>query len=205
MNLFKPLFSIIVLSSALFSCNNNSNIFNNTPAINDGCVNAIIEISSGEIEKWELNKKSGEIERDSIDGLPRTINYLGYPANYGMVPQTILPKEKGGDGDPLDIIVIGEPVLKGEIIKCKIIGVLKLLDRNEKDDKLIAIAENSSLFSINSMEELNKRTNGISKILEIWFTNYKGSNKVISKGYGDQKEAITILNASIKEYEALLK
>lgn len=205
MNLFKPLFSIIVLLSALFSCNNNSNIFNNTPAINDGCVNAIIEISSGEIEKWELNKKSGEIERDSIDGLPRTINYLGYPANYGMVPQTILPKEKGGDGDPLDIIVIGEPVLKGEIIKCKIIGVLKLLDRNEKDDKLIAIAENSSLSSINSMEELNEKNNGISKILEIWFSNYKGSNKVISQGYGDQKEALIILNASIKEYKALIK
>jgi len=205
MNLFKPLFSIIVLLSALFSCNNNSNIFNNTPAINDGCVNAIIEISSGEIEKWELNKKSGEIERDSIDGSPRTINYLGYPANYGMVPQTILPKEKGGDGDPLDIIVIGEPVLKGEIIKCKIIGVLKLLDRNEKDDKLIAIAENSSLSSINSMEELNEKNNGISKILEIWFSNYKGSNKVISKGYGDQKEALIILNASIKEYKALIK
>jgi inorganic pyrophosphatase len=205
MNLFKPLFSIILLLSALFSCNNNSNIFNNTPAINDGCVNAIIEISSGEIEKWELNKKSGEIERDSIDGLPRTINYLGYPANYGMVPQTILPKEKGGDGDPLDIIVIGEPVLKGEIIKCKIIGVLKLLDRNEKDDKLIAIAENSSLSSINSMEELNEKNNGISKILEIWFSNYKGSNKVISQGYGDQKEALIILNASIKEYKALIK
>ncbi len=205
MNLFKPLFSIIVLLSALFSCNNNSNIFNNTPAINDGCVNAIIEISSGEIEKWELNKKSGEIERDSIDGLPRTINYLGYPANYGMVPQTILTKEKGGDGDPLDIIVIGEPVLKGKIIKCKIIGVLKLLDRNEKDDKLIAIAENSSLSSINSMEELNEKNNGISKILEIWFSNYKGSNKVISQGYGDQKEALIILNASIKEYKALIK
>ena len=151
MNLLKPLLSIIILTSALYSCENKTNIFDDTPAIKDGYVNAIIEISSGEVEKWELNKKSGKIERDSIDGLPRTINYLGYPANYGMIPQTILPKEKGGDGDPLDIIVIGEPVLKGEIIKCKIIGVLKLLDRNEKDDKIIAIAENSSLSSINSI------------------------------------------------------
>ena len=122
-----------------------------------------------------------------------------------MIPQTILPKEKGGDGDPLDIIVIGEPVLKGEIIKCKIIGVLKLLDRNEKDDKIIAIAENSSLSSINSIEELNEKNNGISKILELWFSNYKGSNKVISQGYGDQKVALTILNTSIKEYQASIK
>ena len=118
-------------TTKIYKCTVISNIFNNTPAINDGCVNAIIEISSGEIEKWELNKKSGEIERDSIDGLPRTINYLGYPANYGMVPQTILPKEKGGDGDPLDIIVIGEPVLKGEIIKCKIMRHVTIVQINK--------------------------------------------------------------------------
>lgn len=25
-----------------------------------------------------------------------------------MVPRTMLPKERGGDGDPLDILVLGE-------------------------------------------------------------------------------------------------
>ena len=56
-----------------------------------------------------------------INNKPRIINYLGYPANYGMIPKTLLKKENGGDGDPLDVIVLGPPESKGSIVKCKII------------------------------------------------------------------------------------
>ena len=173
-----------------------------SPVDKEGNINAVIEIPSGTTEKWELNKSNGKIERDSINGKPRTIHYLGYPGNYGMIPKTLLSKEKGGDDDPLDILVIGGPVKKGSILKCKIIGVLFLLDRGEQDDKLIAVSIDSPLFETNEISELDSNYNKVSEIIELWFTNYKGPNKMVSKGYGNKTEALEILESAIEEYKA---
>jgi len=170
------------------------------PLHEDGDVNAIIEIPSGTLEKWELNKSSGQVEREFVNDIPRTINYLGYPGNYGMIPRTLLSKEQGGDGDPLDIIVLGPPVERSSIIKCKIIGVLYLKDRGEQDDKLVAVSANSPLYEVNDLEELKEGYIGILDIIELWFANYKGPGKMESKGYGDKKSANGILEAAIKEY-----
>ncbi|MDB9963537.1 inorganic diphosphatase [Vicingaceae bacterium] len=163
-------------------------------------VKMLVEIPAGTIEKYELNKSSGILQMDSVDGKPRLIDYLGYPANYGMIPNTILPKSEGGDGDPLDIIAIGPPAAKGSIIDCKVIGVLKLKDRGEQDDKLIAILRNSSLQHIKSILELQKKYPGISEIIETWFTNYKGNNAMISEGYQDQKIAQDIYSTAKAAY-----
>ena len=170
------------------------------PINNDGSINAVIEITAGTLEKWELNKISGEIELELINNKPRIINYLGFPANYGMIPKTLLLKENGGDGDPLDIIVLGHPEEKGSIIKCKIIGVLYLLDNLEQDDKLIAVSNNSTLHNISNISELNENYNGILQILELWFTNYKGNGKITSNGFGDEKNGYQILISAIDQF-----
>jgi inorganic pyrophosphatase len=109
------------------------------PFFEDGDINVVVEIPAGTLEKWEVDKTDGKMKWEFVDKKPRIINYLGYPGNYGMIPGTLLSKELGGDGDPLDVIVLGPPVERGSIVKCKLIGVLYLLDRGEKDDKLIAI------------------------------------------------------------------
>jgi len=152
-------------------------------------VKMLVEIPAGTLEKYELNKSSGILQMDSIDGKPRLIDYLGYPANYGMIPNTLLPKSKGGDGDPLDVISIGPPAERGSMVNCKVIGVLKLKDRGEQDDKLIAISKNSSLQQIKSIAELEENYPGISEIIETWFTNYKGKGKMTCAGYENQKVA----------------
>ena len=166
----------------------------------DGSINALIEIPAGTLKKWEFNKVSGLIELEIINNKPRIIDYLGYPANYGMIPKTLLAKKNGGDGDPLDIIVIGPPQEKGSVVKCKIIGVLHLIDNLEKDDKLIAVLHNSTLNNINGIKELDANYNGILEILDLWFTNYKGSDEIISKGFGDEQSASRILNSAINQY-----
>lgn len=155
-------------------------------------VKMLVEIPAGTVEKYELNKVSGALQIDSVNGQPRLIEYLGYPANYGMIPQTLLPKSKGGDGDPLDILAIGPPAERGAIINCKVIGVLKLLDKGEQDDKLIAITKNATLQEVNSIQDLQKKYPGITEIIETWFTNYKGPSKMISKGYGSSASALSI-------------
>jgi inorganic pyrophosphatase len=169
----------------------------------DGHINAVIEIPAGTSEKWEVNKESGETELEIKDGKPRIVNYLGYPANYGMIPQTLLSKDKGGDGDPLDVIVIGDPEARGTVVQCKVIGILKLLDRGEQDDKLIAVSKNSQLYSINSIEELHQKHLGILNIIDIWFTNYKGPGKMESKGYEGRKQAAKVLANAILEYQEI--
>lgn len=166
-------------------------------------VKMLVEIPAGTIEKYELNKENGRLELDSVDGKPRLIKYLGYPANYGMIPETVLSKSDGGDGDPLDIIAIGPPSKIGDTVECKVIGVLKLKDRGEQDDKLIAISKNSTLEYVNSLADLELKYPGISEIIEIWFTNYKGQGKMVSQGYREKKEAIELYLTSKNSYKGL--
>lgn len=199
MKLAFPLIGIMTMFFGC-SCKNNSPSVNNNNVKKTELVNALIEIPSGSVEKWELNKTNNKIERDSINNQPRTINYLGYPANYGMIPNTLLPKNKGGDGDPLDILVLGPQLKRGSLVECTIIGVLHLLDSDEKDDKLIAIANSSSLNKIKTLEELNQNHKGITEIIETWFCNYKGKATVKSLGYENKEKALNILEISIDEY-----
>ena len=179
------------------------NILTNiTPYTEDGYVNAFIEIPAGTIDKLELNKSSGKLEWESVNGTPRKVNYLGYPGNYGMIPSTLLSKDSGGDGDPLDILVLGPATQRESIVKCKIIGVLYLSDQGERDDKLIAISQDSPMKDIHDMNQLEANYNGVLDIVEIWFKNYKARGFIKSKGYGGKTEALEILNDAIEQYKA---
>ncbi|MBT3365557.1 MAG: inorganic diphosphatase [Nitrospina sp.] len=174
------------------------------PKDESGNINAVIEIPAGRTEKWEVDKAEGNLKWDFKKGRPRVLKYIGYPGNYGMVPQTLLSKESGGDGDPLDIILLGPPIDRGEVATAKLIGVLKLEDDGEQDDKLIAIQFNSPLKKADSIEELDERFPGISRIMELWFTNYKGNGEMESKGFGDLEEAEKILNKASMQYQKSL-
>lgn len=170
------------------------------PDFENGFVNAVVEIPSGTTEKWEVNKASGQVSWEKRNNVGRVVNYLGYPGNYGMIPQTFLNKENGGDGDPLDIVVLGPSLERGAVVRAKIIGILYLLDNGEQDHKLIAVAPNSPLYNINSIAELNQKYIGISRILEIWFSNYKGPKNMISNGFGNLNHATEILNLALDLY-----
>ena len=167
----------------------------------DGDVNVVIEIPAGTLEKWELDKASGIPALEYREGMPRIIQYLGYPGNYGIIPRTLSAKEYGGDGDPLDVIVLGHPLQRSSVAKCKLIGVLYLLDQGEQDDKLIAVAEGHTLYDISDITELDEVYPGISQILDIWFSNYKGPGVMKSKGFGDRKDANSILSSAMTQYQ----
>lgn len=171
------------------------------PINSDGLINVVIEIPAGTNEKWEVCKITGELDIESINGNPRTVNYLSYPGNYGMIPQTLLSYENGGDGDPIDVLVLGSAIDKGKIVPCKIIGVIKLFDGGEQDDKLIAVYPGSNFYHINDISELEKSYSGVLEILEIWFTNYKGQGQMEFNGFGDKTEAELILQSAIKSYQ----
>ena len=173
------------------------------PRNEDGWINVVIEIPAGTLAKWEVDKATGGLMWEFRNGAPRVVNYLPYPGNYGMIPQTLLPSALGGDGDPLDVIVLGEAVERGSVVSAKIIGMIKLLDGGEQDDKLIAVSEDSPLAHLETLEELQSEYGGIVEILSTWFSNYKGPGKMEVTGIADEKEALKVLEYSIKSFEPI--
>lgn len=175
------------------------------PAINeDGTIRAIVEIPTGTSAKWEVSKDDPKaVYWEFKKGKPRIVNYLGYPGNYGTIPGTALPKELGGDGDPLDVMVLGQAVPRGEIVNVRLIGVLKMLDGGEQDDKLIAVlAENSPFSHIKSMAQLDAEFHGVSQIVDLWFANYKGPDGGMKGlGFSDADEAQAVLEAAEANYK----
>ena len=100
-------------------------------------VTALIEIPSGSRNKYELDKQSGLIRLDRV-----LYSSMHYPGDYGFIPRTLHE-----DGDPLDILVrINEPTFPGCQIDCRPLGVLKMLDRGEPDDKIIAVPSNDPYY-----------------------------------------------------------
>lgn len=178
--------------------------FNDYPAASsDGIVNAIVEIPTGTSAKWELSKDNDkQVIWEHKKGAPRVVNYLGYPGNYGSIPRTALPKEFGGDGDPLDVIVLGQSVPRGEVVPVRLIGVVKMLDDGEQDDKLVGVLTNDSPFKdVTSLNELNTTYPGVKDIVGLWFENYKGPGGGMElQGWGDDVEANKILDAARKHY-----
>lgn len=170
----------------------------------NGTINAVIEIPTGSNEKWEVSKVDGSIINwEFKNGQPRIVHYLGYPSNYGTIPNTALPKSLGGDGDPLDVLVLGSAMVQGSIVQVRLIGGLKMLDNGEQDDKLLAvpITEQSPFKKIHSIKEMQQYYPGVLTIIETWFSNYKGSDaKVDIQGVISKQEALDVLDKAIKYY-----
>ncbi|MCE9634305.1 MAG: inorganic diphosphatase [Planctomycetes bacterium] len=94
-------------------------------------VPAIIEVPQGSKNKYELDKATGLLRLDRV-----LYSSVHYPANYGFIPRTHCD-----DGDPLDILVLGqEPVHPLTIVEARILGVMRMRDEKGLDDKLIAVS-----------------------------------------------------------------
>ena len=123
---------------------------------------------------------------------PKFINYLGCPFNYGMIPRTLAI-----DGEPLDVVVLGSAIKQGSVVPVKIIGILKLIDKGIMDNKIIAVADDPIFGKINSINELDYKFEGVTKIITTWFTYYKGKGKTKIINFNEVEEAYKILNLSI--------
>ena len=176
------------------------------PIILDGTYNVVIEIPAGTTAKYETNKDSGMLELEQKGGAPRYVQYLGYPVNYGAIPRSVLLKSKGGDGDSVDVLVLGPAVPRGAVVRGRVIGVLSLVDTGELDDKAIVVMENSPFAKVKSVADLDAKFPGVTSILQTWFTSYKGYGKdgklmLSSTGYKDRAAAIRLIGDAILDYE----
>ena len=91
---------------------------------------ALIEIPKGSKCKYELDKYTGLLRLDRI-----LYTSTHYPANYGFIPRTY-----ADDGDPLDVLVIcAETIYPMTLMRVYPIGVMRMVDSDSQDDKIIAI------------------------------------------------------------------
>jgi len=205
------LYSLFVLGSSLgatqpklvqsseYKITSNIHLVNEIPYKKESYL-ALIEIPAGSTHKWEVNHISGNLEWEFKNAKPRKVNFLGYPGNYGFIPQTILDKEDGGDGDPLDIIVLSDAQKRGTVQEVKVIGSINLLDSGEQDDKIIAIPLEASFKNINSISDMMLHYPGSIQIIRLWFEGYKGA-KIHFVGYSDAKVAKSIIEKAHKTWQ----
>ena len=129
-------FSIfIIFFSQIINASEKNLIFDIYPYNEDGTINVVVEIPAGTLEKWEVTKDGSQIKQQIENNKIRTINYLAYPFNYGFIPQTVLPVEENGDGDQLDVIIIGPSVKRGTVLKVKPIGTIIAIDNIQSRGK----------------------------------------------------------------------
>ena len=101
-------------------------------------VTAVIEIPAKSRNKYELDKTSGLLKLDRV-----LYSAVHYPGDYGFIPRTLHE-----DNDPLDILVrINEPTFPGCQIDARPVGVLKMLDKGEPDDKILAVPADDPYYS----------------------------------------------------------
>lgn len=155
-------------------------------------VEAIIEIPKRSKAKYELDKDSGMLRLDRV-----LFSSVHYPENYGFIPKTY-----GDDKDPLDIIVFCQEAIQPMcLVSAKVIGVMRMIDGGEGDDKILAVAnDDESVNHINSIEEMPKH---IKDELMNFFEYYKTlENKSVEvEGIQGRDKAIEIMNEAIKAYE----
>lgn len=154
-------------------------------------VTGIIEIPRGSRAKYELDKESGLLKLDRV-----LFSSIYYPANYGFIPQTY-----GDDHDPLDILVLSQVEIQPLcILEAKVIGVMRMLDSGEADDKIIAVAEHD--MSVNHINEIQELPPHFIVEMKSFFEDYKKlENKtVVVEEFQDKNTAYEIIRKSMDNY-----
>jgi inorganic pyrophosphatase len=149
-----------------------------------------IEIPMGSKVKYELDKRTGLLRVDRV-----LYSAVHYPANYGFVPRTYCD-----DDDPLDVLVLGEEVAPGVLLRAHAIGVMRMRDDKGIDDKIIAVhVDDPSYADYKSIQELPPHR---LRELQRFFMDYKtleGKTVEVDEPMGPD-EALRVLRDAIALY-----
>lgn len=158
-------------------------------------VNGIIEIPKNTRAKYELDKDSGLLKLDRV-----LYSSVYYPANYGFIPRTYCD-----DHDPLDILVLSQiTIVPMCIVSAKVIGVMRMMDGGEHDDKIIAVAEND--MSVNHYNDISELPDHFIREMRNFFEDYKKlEHKTVEvKEFQNAKLAKEIVAQAIIDYQKLI-
>jgi inorganic pyrophosphatase len=154
-------------------------------------ITAVIEIPQGGINKYEYDKKLHVFRLDRNLYSP-----VHYPGDYGFVPQTLAQ-----DGDPLDILVLGDaPTFPGCIYHARVIGLFEMLDQGIKDEKVLAYATGNARFT--DIENYSDVPAHILREIAHFFEIYKDleGKRTEVLGWKDRAAAYQTIEAAHQRY-----
>lgn len=163
----------------------------NNPDTANEYFNVVIEIPRGSKVKYELDKPTGLLKVDRV-----LYSSVIYPANYGFLPRSFC-----GDGDPLDVLVLGhEPVQPLAIMKARAIGLMRMLDEGESDDKVIAVHIHDPSF--NEYTDMAQLPKHVFHEIQRFFQDYKAleHKSVEIERFLDAAEALQVIRESFALY-----
>ena len=153
---------------------------------------AVVEISKGSKQKYEMDKKTGLLRLDRI-----LYTSTHYPANYGFIPHTL-----ANDADPLDVLVLcSESLVPMSLVNCYPIGVIVMNDGGAVDEKIIAIPFADPNY--NTYKSIHDLPQHVFDEMRHFFQVYKQlENKNTSVDVvADRDEAIKIIKDSMDNYK----
>ena len=158
-----------------------------------------IEVEKGDNKKYEHDKELDIVVLDRF-----LHNTHMFPYNYGYIPNTYSP-----DGDPLDIIVLCDPLDSGKYVWVKVVGVVKTVDENGEDDKIISVPVDKSCPRskyINNIDDVNPEDmRDIIYFLNHYKDGEKGKKVTVGETLG-KEEALKVIieceNAYKRKMEA---
>lgn len=158
--------------------------------------NAVIEIPSGSFTKYEIDEETGKLFADRFQSMA-----VNYPGNYGSIPQS-----KGGDNDPLDVIVLTrQPLVPGTVVEVRAIGLLKMIDDGELDDKVIAVPTSDIDPTYDNIQDISDLPVIQAEQIEMFFKVYKllpSKRKYVEiNGYDNQSAAQAEVHKSLLRYK----
>lgn len=147
----------------------------------------LVEIPAGSAIKYEVDA-DGRLFVDRFLSMP-----VAYPANYGSMPRTL-----AGDGDPLDALVLTRaPLHPGVLLRFRPVGVLRMTDRGEADEKIIGVPTDNVDPAYAAIRDIGDLPKAERERIEAFFRVYKdlpaGGNGVRLHGYGDADEAWALI------------
>ena len=157
-------------------------------------VNAVVEINSGTISKYETITESGQLKLDRVG-----YSSLAYPFAYGAIPQTW-----DYDNDPLDVCIVNvmEPLVPGCLAEVRVIGVMKFEDAGEVDDKIIAVlSDDRRSDHIKSIEDLGEQFKKATTYFWEHIKYLKKPGTGVTKGFFDKDEAIKVVKDCEQRYK----
>ena len=142
--------------------------------------------------KYELDKETGRLMLDRV-----LYTSTHYPANYGFIPRTL-----SEDGDPLDVFVMcSQPIEKMSLVRCYPIGVVKMIDKDAMDEKVICIPFGDPEY--NDVKDITELPSHLLKELKHFLTVYKEleNKKVTVLETGNAKEAVKVIKNCMDYYQ----
>ena len=157
-------------------------------------VYAVIEIPKGSRNKYEYDKDMEAFALDRVLYSP-----FHYPAEYGIIPQTLWD-----DGDPMDIIVLmDQPTFSGCVIESRPIGIMKMIDGEDSDDKILSVPVNEPKY--NHVKDIDDLPSALLNEIMHFFQEYKTLEGKETKvlGWEGVEEAFKALKHSIDLYNKM--